>query len=51
MILLQTIINGLFLGTLYGLFGFGFAFAFGIMRIVNVAQGEFIVSPPTSAWC
>ena len=41
--LLQTIIHGVFLGTLYGLFGLGLAFGFGIMRIVNVAQGEFIV--------
>jgi len=43
MTVLQTIINGLFLGALYGLFGLGLAFAFGIMRIVNVAQGEFMV--------
>jgi hypothetical protein len=39
----ETIINGVLLGALYGLFGLGLAFAFGIMRIVNVAQGEFIV--------
>eukprot|EP01035_Chromulina_nebulosa_P058159 gene58159-79655_t len=30
-------------GGLYGLFGLGLAFAFGIMRIVNIAHGEFIV--------
>lgn len=41
--LLQSVINGVLLGTLYGLFGLGLAFGFGIMRIVNVAQGEFIV--------
>jgi len=40
---IATIINGLLLGGLYGLFGLGLAFAFGIMRIVNVAHGEFIV--------
>ncbi len=30
-------------GGLYGLFGLGLALAFGIMRVVNVAHGEFIV--------
>lgn len=43
MLLLQTVINGILLGTLYGVFGLGLGFSFGIMRIVNVAQGEFIV--------
>ncbi len=38
-----SIINGLMVGGLYGLFGLGLAFAFGIMRIVNIAHGEFIV--------
>lgn len=40
---LPTILNGLMVGGLYGLFGLGLAFAFGIMRIVNIAHGEFIV--------
>ena len=39
----ETIINGLLVGSLYGLFGLGAAFTFGIARIVNVALGEFIV--------
>ena len=43
MIWLQVLVNGLLLGGLYGLFGLGLAFAFGIMRLVNVAHGEFIV--------
>ncbi len=43
MILLQTVVNGILLGSLYGVFGLGLGFSFGIMRIVNVAQGEFIV--------
>lgn len=43
MILLDAVVNGLLVGGLYGLFGLGLAFAFGIMRIVNIAQGEFIV--------
>jgi branched-chain amino acid transport system permease protein len=43
MTMLPTILNGLMVGGLYGLFGLGLAFAFGIMRIVNIAHGEFIV--------
>ena len=43
MIWAQTIVNGLLLGGLYGLFGLGLAFSFGIIRLVNVAHGEFIV--------
>ena len=40
---LGILVNGLLLGSLYGLFGLGLAFAFGVMRVVNVAHGEFIV--------
>jgi branched-chain amino acid transport system permease protein len=37
-----TIINGVLLGGLYGLFGVGLALVFGVTRIVNVMHGEFI---------
>ena len=40
---ISTIINGALLGGLYGLFGLGLALVFGVMRIVNLAHGEFIV--------
>jgi branched-chain amino acid transport system permease protein len=40
---IEPIVNGLMLGGLYGLFGLGLALAFGIMRIVNIAHGEFVV--------
>jgi len=40
---IEAILNGLTLGGLYGLFGLGLALAFGIMRIVNIAHGEFVV--------
>jgi branched-chain amino acid transport system permease protein len=40
---LEAVLNGLMVGGLYGLFGLGLALAFGIMRIVNVAHGEFVV--------
>jgi branched-chain amino acid transport system permease protein len=42
MIWIETIINGVLLGGLYGLFGVGLALVFGITRIVNIMHGEFI---------
>ena len=43
MIWVQTVFNGIFLGALYGLLGLGLALVFGVVRIVNIAHGEFIV--------
>lgn len=40
---LATVVNGALLGGLYGLFGLGLALVFGVMRVVNLAHGEFIV--------
>lgn len=40
---LATVVNGVLLGGLYGLFGLGLALVFGVMRVVNLAHGEFIV--------
>jgi branched-chain amino acid transport system permease protein len=43
MVWIETIINGIFIGALYGLLGLGLALVFGVVRIVNIAHGEFIV--------
>lgn len=40
---IEVIVNGLLLGGLYGLFGLGLALVFGVMRVVNLSHGEFIV--------
>lgn len=39
----NSIIQGILLGGLYGLFAAGLSLAFGVMRLVNVAHGDFIV--------
>jgi len=43
MIYLETLINGVLLGGLYGILGLGLALVFGVMRVINVAHGEFMV--------
>ncbi|MFT6425998.1 MAG: branched-chain amino acid transport system permease protein [Celeribacter sp.] len=43
MVWVETILNGIFLGGLYGVLGLGLALVFGVMRVINVAHGDFIV--------
>ena len=40
---LQTAIAGVMAGTLYGLMACGVGLIFGVMRVVNFAQGEFLM--------
>lgn len=42
-LLIQTIINGLFIGFLFGLAGMGLTLIFGIMKLLNFAQGPMIM--------
>ena len=41
--MLETLIQGLLLGGLYCLFALGQSLMFGVMRLTNTAQGDFIV--------
>jgi branched-chain amino acid transport system permease protein len=41
--MVETIIQGLLLGGLYTLFALGQSLMFGVMRLTNTAQGDFIV--------
>jgi len=40
---IQCLINGLLLGGLYVLVTIGLSFAFGVMHLINTAQGEFVI--------
>ena len=39
----NTIVQGTLLGGLYALFAAGLSLIFGVMRLVNIAHGDFIV--------
>lgn len=43
MTLVNTIIQGILLGGLYALYAAGLSLIFGVMRLVNLAHGDFIV--------
>lgn len=40
---LQALVAGLLVGALYGLMCVGLAIIFGIMRVINFAQGDFMM--------
>ncbi len=40
---METIVQGLLLGGLYGLFALGLSLMFGVMRLTNTAHGDFII--------
>jgi branched-chain amino acid transport system permease protein len=41
--LLQTVIFGVFVGSLYGVAAVGLALVFGVMKVLNVAHGELLM--------
>jgi branched-chain amino acid transport system permease protein len=41
--MIDTLLQGLLLGGLYALFALGLSLMFGVMRLTNTAQGDFIV--------
>jgi len=42
-LLVQAVISGILLGTIYGLIGAGLNILYGVMRVVNFAHGEFLM--------
>jgi branched-chain amino acid transport system permease protein len=50
-LLAQTFVNGINLGALYGLAAVGLSLIFGVMKILNIAHGEFLmVGGYTAFW-
>jgi branched-chain amino acid transport system permease protein len=50
MIWANIIIQGILVGGLYALFAAGLSLIFGVMRLVNIAHGDFIVAAAFLAW-
>lgn len=48
--MLQTIVNGLLTGGVYALVAVGLTMIFGVMKIVNFAQGEFLMIGMLITW-
>lgn len=48
--MIELLINGLFTGALYALFGLGLAITFGLMQQINLAHGDMIVLSAYLAW-
>lgn len=49
-IIVQSIINGLLMGGIYGLVAMGISLIFGVMKFVNFAMGEFLVLGMYATW-
>ncbi len=49
-ILLQQIINGLVLGSMYALVALGYAMVYGIINLINFAHGEVLMVGAMTSW-
>ena len=49
-ILLQQIINGLVLGSMYALIALGYTMVYGIIQLINFAHGEILMVGALTAW-
>ena len=49
-ILLQQIINGLVLGSMYALIALGYTMVYGIIQLINFAHGEVLMVGALVAW-
>lgn len=49
-ILVQALVDGLLVGGLYGVIAVGLSLVFGVLRIVNFAQAEFLMVGMYAAW-
>ena len=49
-ILLQQIINGLVLGSMYALIALGYTMVYGIINLINFAHGEVLMVGAITSW-
>ena len=49
-VLLQQIINGLVLGSMYALIALGYTMVYGIIQLINFAHGEVLMIGALTAW-
>lgn len=49
-ILLQQIINGLVLGSMYALVALGYTMVYGIVNLINFAHGEVLMVGALTSW-
>ena len=47
----KAVVDGILTGGVYALMAAGLTLIFGVMEIINIAQGIFVVLGPTSATC
>jgi branched-chain amino acid transport system permease protein len=48
--LLQQIINGLVLGSMYALVALGYTMVYGIIKLINFAHGEVLMVGALTSW-
>ena len=49
-ILLQQIINGLVLGSIYALVALGYTMVYGVLNLINFAHGEVLMVGALTSW-
>ena len=49
-ILIQQIINGLVLGSMYALIALGYTMVYGIINLINFAHGEVMMVGALTSW-
>ena len=47
---IQLILDGIFIGAVYGLAAYGLALVWGVMNLKNLAQGDFVIMGGYLGW-